>query len=340
MDIDRRATLLGFLAALAVLLVVFGFVGIGPVLDTIRQADPVVLAALPFVAAAWVVAWGLSLYVILGVIGTPVRATTAVLVFLAATFANNVTPFGQAGGEPITAYLIADVTDDRYESGLAAIASADALNFVPSLSLAAVGIGYFAATTALGRRLRVAALSLVVVAGLLVTALVVGWRYRETVESRLADVLTALAGGVARLLPRREPPPREAVTARIGGFFVAVERVALDRNRLVVALGCSTVGWLALAASLWLSVYALAPDAPVSFAATLLVIPIAGVASVTPLPGGLGGVETVLITLLVATGATPVVAGGAVLVHRVATYWLPTAAGGVATATWGVNGLE
>ncbi|MFC7153891.1 YbhN family protein [Halomarina halobia] len=339
MNVNLRATILGFLAALAVLFLTFGFVGLGPIVDAVAMADPLVLAALPVVAAAWLVAWGLSLRVVLTVIGTPVRATTAVLVYLAATFANNVTPFGQAGGEPITAYLIADVTRNEYETGLAAIASVDALNFVPSLSFAAIGIAYFAATAALGRHLRAAAVSLVVIAAALSAGLVLGWRYRSEVKDGLTDVLTPASRAFARLIPGRVPPSRFSVYARVDGFFAAVERIAADRESLLLALSLATLGWLALSTSLWLSIYALSPVDPVAFAATLIVIPIGSIASITPLPGGLGGVETVLITLLVALGVNPVTAGAAVLLHRTTTYWLPTLLGGLVTATWGADAL-
>lgn len=336
MDLDLRATVVGFVAALGLLFVVLWFVGIDRILEILGMADWGILALLPAVAAAWLVAWGLSLRVVLGVIGTPVRVTTAVWIYTAATFANNVTPFGQAGGEPITAYLIADVTNNEYESGLAAIASVDALNFFPSISLAAVGLGYFAATATLGRQLRVAGAAVV---GLAVVIPLFGytvWRHRETVENGIASVLTPLARALIHPIPGKAPPTREAVLGRVQGFFRAVGRVADDRQGLVLALGFSTLGWLALAVSLWLSVYSLGHDVP--FAAAMLVIPIASIASITPFPGGLGGIEAVLIALLVPiTGLDAAGASAAVLIHRVVTYWLPTLVGGAIAAVYGAD---
>jgi len=54
---------------------------------------------------------------------------------------------------------------------------------------------------------------------------------------------------------------------------------------------------------------------------------------VTPLPGGLGGLEAAFITLLVPTAGVPAsVATAGVLIYRGATYWLPIlVGGGVAT---------
>ena len=67
--------------------------------------------------------------------------------------------------------------------------------------------------------------------------------------------------------------------------------------------------------------------------AAMLAIPLGSVAGVTPLPGGLGGIEAVLIFVL--TPVTSVGAGtvaAAVLLHRAATYWLPLLLGGGSVA--------
>jgi uncharacterized membrane protein YbhN (UPF0104 family) len=93
------------------------------VLDTLRRADPEVLVAVLAVATVRLTSWGLALRTVLGVLGSKVSARLTVLVFVAAPFANNVTAFGQAGGEPVTALFIPRTADTGYETGLAAIAS-------------------------------------------------------------------------------------------------------------------------------------------------------------------------------------------------------------------------
>ncbi|MFD1513618.1 lysylphosphatidylglycerol synthase transmembrane domain-containing protein [Halomarina rubra] len=336
MDVNVRATVAGFLAALGVLAVLLVFVGVDETLAAVQMADPAILALLPVVSLAWLTAWGLSLRVVLGVIGIPISTLKAISIYTTAVFANNVTPFGQAGGEPITAFLISDATESRYETGLAAIASVDALNLFPSLSLAAVGLGYYAATATLGRQLQVAGVAVAALAVLIPLVGYAVWRRRDVVEDTLARSLTTLASGVYRLLPNRQAPTEQSIRVRVDGFFHAIERVATDRRQLVLALGFATIGWLALSTSLWLSLYAL--DARVPLAAALLIVPIASIASVTPLPGGLGGIEAVLITLLVpTTSVTAPTAAAAVIIHRSVTYWLPTVLGGVGAIAFGLN---
>jgi uncharacterized protein (TIRG00374 family) len=332
-DAELRPTTVaaGFVGSLAVLGALLYVIGIGDVVAALRTAKPAALAAIVGVAAFWLVSWALSLRTVLGVLDAPVGVGTAVAVFAASVFANNVTPFGQAGGEPLSAWFIADATDTEYETGFAAIASVDALHFAPSLGLGLVGLGYFAATVTFGRRLELVGAAVAALSVALPAVAYVGWRHRYEVEERVVAAVTPAVRRVGGLLPRVEPPTPERIRERIEGFFHAIERVATDRRGLAAALAYSALGWLALTVSLWLSLYALGFTVP--YAAVLVAIPVGGLAAAAPLPGGLGGVETVLVLLLVTVTAVDAnVVGAAVLVHRAAVYWLPTVVGGGSAA--------
>lgn len=327
-DGNLRATLVGFAGALCVLAVLFWLVGIDDILAALSMASVPVLLAVVLVATCWLTAWGLSLRTVLGVLGAPITVPAAVLVFAGATFANNVTPFGQAGGEPVSALFISRASDSEYETGLAAIASVDALNFVPSIALALVGFGYFATTITFGQRLEYAAFAVGGLALAVPVAVYLGWRNRYRLEALAVDTLTPLIQAVGRVIPRRSPPGRNALERRIEGFFTAVERVATNPRGLLLALSFSAAGWIGLATSLWLSLFALGYTVPP--AVVLVAIPAGAIAGITPLPGGLGGVEVVLIALVGATtaGVSTATVVAAVAIHRGATYWLPTIVGG------------
>ena len=337
MNGDRLSTLVGFLAALVVLALLVWVIGIGDVLNALGQADRSVLPVVVLAAVVWLSAWGLALWSVLRAIGTPIPAPKAVFVFSAAVFSNNVTPFGQAGGEPVSAMLISSVADSEYESGLAAIASVDTLHFVPSITCSVVGFVYILANAAqLTRNVVVAAGGAVALVAVILTLAALGWRNQDRVEGLLVAVVAPVLAFVGRLVPGRSPPDRTDIERRIGGFFVAVGRVARSRRTLATAMGFSALGWVALSASLWLSLYALGHAVP--FAATLFVVPVGSIAGATPLPGGLGGLETAFIALLVPTaGVSASVATAAVLVHRGATYWLPTMVGGGAATVIGTQ---
>jgi len=334
---DRRTIVLGFAGALVVLGALVWFVGVADVVGAIAGARPALLAAMLVTAAVWLVAWGISLWAVLGAIGERIRIRTAISLYTGAIFSNNITPFGQAGGEPLSALLIADAADTEYETGLAAIASVDALHFVPTTVYATVGFVFVVAgTVKLGQDL---VFGLVVIGVLMVVVPLVGylgWRFRERVEAAIARTLVAITTPIARLLPKRTPVTYEATKRRVDSFFVAIERVATDRRTLLVALGFSAIGWLAQVTVLWLALIAV--DASVPFTVVLLVVPIAAMAGLAPLPGGSGAVESALAALLVATATVSLtLATSAALLHRVAIYWLPTLVGGVVATMIGAE---
>lgn len=328
---DARSIAVGFGVGAVVLLGLYSLVGLDKVAAALSQADTALVAAVCVVAVCWLFAWGLALRTVLGVIAVPVSVMQSFMLFAGATFANNVTPFGQAGGEPFSALLVSRTTETEYENGLAAVASVDTLNFVPSVSFALVGVGYYATTFTVGDRVELAAISLVALAIAVPLAAYFGWRYRDSVADIAISLIVPAGTRLARVVPVLDAPDESNLRSRVEGFFDALERVAGDRHQLAKAAAFSAIGWFLLSVSLWLSLLALGHSVP--FAAALFVVPLASVAGVTPLPGGLGGVEAALVVLIVpVTGVDAATAGAAAVIHRGATYWLPVLLGGSATA--------
>jgi len=207
-------------------------------------------------------------------------------VYAAAVFSNNITPFGQAGGEPVSALLISEAADSEYETGLAAIASVDALHFVPTIGFSLVGFTFvIAGTVRLGRNLLFAAGAVAVLAVALPVGSYLGWRYRYELEAAVVRLLTPVVRAVGRLVPGRSAPTSAAIEERIERFFLAIDRVAGDRS--TPAQGARLLGaGLARALDVALAprCTSLAPAVDVPFAAMLLVIPVGSIASVTPSP--------------------------------------------------------
>ncbi|GAB7008379.1 lysylphosphatidylglycerol synthase transmembrane domain-containing protein [Halorubrum trueperi] len=332
----RRGLVVGGIAAVAILAILFVVVGAGSVVDTLLSADRSLVAATFGLALCWLIAWSLMLRTVLGSLGVELPVTTAFLVYAGAVFANNVTPFGQAGGEPVAAALISRVSGSRYETGLVGIASVDVLNVVPSISLVLLGVGYRATTAAVGERLEVAVGVAVGLIAAIVAAIALGWRYRRGVLDR---VPSAVAGVFGRL-ERFDAESLEARLAdRLRNFFEDIERVGTSRGRLTVAVALSLTGWVFQAAALTTAFAAVGH--PISPAIPLFVVPLAYVAGATPLPGGLGGIEAAFVALLVPTTGVPASAiTAAVLVFRGAVYWMPVAVGGVSASTLGVRAVR
>ncbi len=324
-----RTTVLGFGAAILVVAALFYVVGVDSLVRELSHADPLLVAAVVVVILAWLTAWSLALRTVLEVLGVEMTPWSAFLVFSGATFSNDVTPFGQAGGEPVAALLISRVTDANYETGLAAIASVDTLNFVPSITLALFGVGYFATETTLGRRLEFAAIVVVSLAIVVPALIYVGWRRRYELEHRVVNGLAPLIRWIMSVLPRLTPPTVESLERRISGFFAAIERIATNRRGLATALAFSALGWFFQMVGLWLAFQAIGMSVKLSI--ILFIVPIGAIAGVTPLPGGAGGIEWVLATLLalaIGPSVTLETATAAVVIYRGAVYWVPIIIGG------------
>ncbi|RDI72061.1 lysylphosphatidylglycerol synthase transmembrane domain-containing protein [Halopelagius longus] len=328
---NLRATVLGFLGAFAVFAVLFYFAGIDDLVGTLQRADPAYVALVVATTLGWLAAWSVALRTVLGVLGVDMSFAKSFFVFTGAMFSNNITPFGQAGGEPVTAYLITRTAEAEYETSLAAIASVDTLNFVPSITIALMGAIYYATEVTLGTN-RDLALAIVAVVALAVTVPTIGylaWQRRYGLEARIVSSLTPRIQWVTERIPRITTPTREGIEKRINGFFRAIERVATNPRGLALALGMSAVGWSFQMLGLWLSFRAIGVSIPLSIA--LFVVPIGAIAGVTPLPGGAGGIESVLVLLLLAAplaAVTNSVAVAAVVIFRGAVYWIPILIGG------------
>ena len=205
---------------MAVLTLLVVLTGGEAVLTALGRATPPLVAAVAAAVLAWLCLWGLALRAVLSAAGGSLGAADAVLVNAGAAFANHVTPFGQVGGEPLAAWLLADVSGTPFERSLGAMTSFDTVNVIPSLSLAAVGLGYYASVAVLGARLRSVAAGLAVVAVIAPALAALTWRHRRGVETALVAVVTPPLRAVGRLLPVVSPPERAAIEERVGGFLL------------------------------------------------------------------------------------------------------------------------
>ncbi|MFD1647558.1 flippase-like domain-containing protein [Haloarchaeobius litoreus] len=326
---NAAATLVGFAIAGVVLLGLAYLIGTGEILDALGKANPVRVLMVPLAIFAWLCVWGVALQVILAAVGVEISVIDAVLVHAGAAFANHISPFGQAGGEPIAAWLVTETSDAEFERALAAMTSFDTINVVPSLLFALVGLGYYAVEAVLVQRIQYLAAGVLVLAVTLPLFGVVAWRKREALERRLVGLVVPPLRFADRVLPKFSLPGRAAVEGMVEGFFVGIERIATDRRRLVIAVVLSASGWALQAAGLWFAFWALGIVIPPYI--PLFVVTLGAFAGALPTPGGLGGVETLQITLLVAT--TTVVAPtitAAVAISRVGGFFFTTTVGAAA----------
>ena len=326
--LDRRTlakTVAGFAVAGVILYLLAVGIGIEEIRGELADADPLWLAAGCASTAVGLVSWAKAWQVVLGVVGIPVRFRKLVVTYYAATFANYVTPLGQAGGEPFIAYVLARDTDASYEDSLASVVTADLLNLLPFFTFAAVGTGVLLVRTTLPEEVRGVAVALVVFAVGVPAGAAAGWRVRK----RLGRLVVRLVAPVVR---RTRFFSVEGVRRRLRELNEAFERIAADPQALAHAMVYSYVGWLFFALQLYFA--ALTVGEPLGLLLVFFIVPASTLAGLTPSPGGLGGVTAALVALLgVLAGFSSATGYAVATVYRLASYWFAVLVGGLA-ALW------
>ena len=312
------------------------FVGPGPVLRALGQVSPRRLVSLLVVGFFPVVVWGTALHLVFVRFGVARRMLTSVLLFAAASFLNSVTPFGEVGGDPLSAVLFKHSLRTDFETGLAAIGSVNALNRLGSLFLGLVGVGYLGTQVTFGETLELAAMVSVAVTVLVFVGAAIAWYARQTLIHWSATVLASGLRPVGRL-PGLTPPSRDSLVKRGHRFFEAFGRLVDAPWTLGVVFLAGIAGQLAVASTLWVALSALGADAPLAL--VLLIIPVAKLSGAAPTPGGFGTAVALLTALMTATtGIDNAVAGAAALLYRASAFWFPALVGGMATAWYTVHG--
>ncbi len=323
---DRRTVakiLVGFAVAGALVYLLGVVVGLEDVELTLARANPRWLALACASTLVGLVAWSKAWQVVLAIVGVDVTFRRLVVTYLSATFANYVTPFGQAGGEPFIAYVLSQDTGAAYEDSLASVVIADLLNLLPFFNFAALGLAVLVINARLPDVIRPLAFGLTGLAVAIPAIAYVGWNHRAGVERWVLRMLSPV-------LDRTNRFSVEGVRERIEGFYESLELVADEPRELAYALVFSYTGWLFFALPLYVA--ALTLGLRIEPLLVLFIVPASTIAGFVPTPGGLGGVETALVVLLVTLASvTWSEAFALATVYRVASYWFALVVGGAAT---------
>ncbi|WP_340100937.1 lysylphosphatidylglycerol synthase transmembrane domain-containing protein [Salinibaculum salinum] len=315
----------GFLIALALIYLLAVGVGLDRLRGVLARAELRWVAAGCLSTALCLVAWARVWQIVLGVVGFDVGFRKLVVTFYAATFANYVTPLGQAGGEPFIAYVLSRDTEASYEDSLASVVTADLLNLFPFFSFAGIGFAALLYSASLPTQVRPLAVGLGAMAVGVPVFAIVAWRFRF----RLGNTVLRLTAPITR---RVRFVSLAGLRERMRDLNTAFERIADDPWALAHALVYAYVGWIFFALPLYFA--GLAIDAELPLLLVFFIVPASTLAGLVPSPGGLGGVETALLVLLVGLGGlaqAPALA--AALLYRVESYVFGLLAGGVA-AIW------
>lgn len=270
-------------------------VPVGRVLSTARlRWVPLVLVA----SAASYLAASLSL---MGYVRERLSFTRTALVQLAASFAGFVTPPSVGGLAVNIRYLRKSEV-----SMTGAAASVGLSQVVNGASHVLLLIAFAAATGASAPH----------------SLPIPGWAFGAIgALVALAALVMALPAPRRWLLRRMLPPLREA-TPRLLNLLASPVKLAEGVGGALLLNGCYI-------AALWFSVHAFGGDVRLPQVAVVYLAG-AAIGAAAPTPGGLGAVEVALSTGLAAAGMASAAAVSAVLLFRLATFWLPVPIGWLA----------
>lgn len=208
---------------------------------------------------------------------------------------------------------------------------------IRALYLKPLGVGYERSIAVLYTERLVDAISIALLATLLIALPAPGYRWSAVIASIIAvallllqraSVLNAVAGAVASL-----PLPRVRGAAQ-GALDCLRQATALLRFRLLLlGIGVGLISWGAEAVAFYHVAHVLSiPVGPIAAFGIYATAMLAGALSF--LPGGLGSTEAVMVSLLVLAGAPVPAAVATTTVVRIATLWFAVALGVAAlTAT-------
>lgn len=249
-------------------------------------------------------------------------------VFLTGMFAKYVIPYGQVTSGVGMAAVVSRYYESAYEESLASILSADFLNYVPYYSFGAIGIGYLIVSDAVPTRISESLP--VAIAGVIALVLIVltAWRFRETV-ARVS--VSGLRGILARTAPSMaDRITRETLHERFRGFSITIGLLSRNRTAMLVSAILAHAAWLGLAGALYFSALALGESLPIGI--VFVCVALSKLGFVVPTPGGVGGVEIALASVLfLLTPMGTAVATAVAILYRFGTYWFTIALGGLSS---------
>lgn len=252
---------------------------------------------------------------------TPLSRRSALAAYGAGAFGKQVLPMGNVGGPAVMAYSFDREVSLGYSRSLAIIVVAEFLSFVASLILGFTGIVVLLLFSSSGSTLRWLSVGVVIIGASVAALSVIVWYRRAHVGVAVTGIAQLLVPLVERVSPTwAEGLRSERINATLQRYYETFDIVVGDRRAVLYAFALSQLGWFFFALPLFTSALALDVHLPIGL--VLFLVPAAGLATVFPVPGGLGGLEVVLAGLLTLLAAiTLTTASAVVILFRLCSFW-------------------
>ncbi len=288
-------------------------------IDTIRDVNPILLAAGFALQLLALLAYSLLTRATLGTAGHRLSLSRIFRIQLSTKALSNIVPGGNAASSALGYRLLTlsgiSGPDAGFALATAGIGSAVVLNIIfwtgltMSIPFRGVNEGY----------------ALAALAGIIIMGLAAGLVIGVMDGSGRAE-------RVVRWIARKLRLDEDRFAAVLHQLAERLEELASDRQLLWRVVFWATANWLLDAASLWVFLRAYGVALPID--ALLVAFGLANVLAAIPiLPGGLGVVEATYATALVGFGVPRRITVPAIFTYRSAQYLMPIAIGALAYAS-------
>lgn len=307
---------LWFTVSTAIMVVLIYFAEPQKFIESIQSAKLLPLIPALFFGLSVFLVWSFVWYRVFKACSIEMSYRKALRVFMAGNFMNAITPLGQAGGEPLMAYLLKENSGASYEKSLSSIFSADILNAIPPATFIIGGSIYLALFKSLNNfilQTLYMVLLITILGGILLYFL---WFESGTIEQTILKLLQKISSTLGK---------GENLINSLEEKFATIEETfkSIGQNpvHLLETGIIAHLGFVLQILNFYFIMLALGIQS--NFTPIYFIVPISALASFSPTPGGSGTYEAAmagLITVFIpgttfATGLT------AAILFRLTTYW-------------------
>lgn len=310
-----RKQVLWFGVSTAIIILMIYFADIQTFASTVRQANPVLLglAFIPGLSTFFI--WSNTWHQFLTKMGAELKYMKTLRMFMAGNFMNSITPLGQFGGEPLMAYVIEKNTDLSYEEAFSSVLSSDIINAVPIFTYIIGGSTYllfFGSLNDIVLQILYLTLAILVIGSAIAYTL---WFNAGFIENKILSGLRKI-NSIFKLGKKRIKKVEESLNEVEESFAAIGEE---PRHLLETAIVAHLAFGLQ-AICLYTVMHAMGVNTDI--APLYFVIPMAGLATFSPTPGGSGAYEAGMATILTVFMGVPFATALAIgILFRLTTYW-------------------
>ena len=331
----KHKTLIFLLISLLILGVMLWFVGIGDIIGALKIANLWLIALAILIQVFTYYLYTLRWQIINKMDGIEVSIKQLLPIVMVGLAANNLTPAGRGGGEPVRAYILSRDKGYPMEETFATVVADKALDTFPFVFLAIltiIGITFYF-------KLDLWLLILMVVSVIVIVACLILLVYMSVNPKFGTKVDNWIVGLIRRFYKKNSDELEEKVHKVINGFQDTMKLVISDKKILHHALPLSFIIWLFEILRVYIVFLAFgAHVSPVIIGEVFIMASLVGM--IPLLPGGLGAVDGIMILFYSTAGISPSLSAAATVIERLISFWLATIVGLLILPHYGSSVLD